>query len=402
MAKFKYVGITPEGVEVSGSLDSVTTGTARTTLIESDLSIVSVKEQRSFLKFEITKKKVPKQVIMQFSRQLSAFIQAGIPILEALDIFADETDNKTFRVALTEIGDALRGGEHFATAVSTQSRVFPRFYVDMLNAAELTGRLDSVLNQLSSYMERDLLARQKIKSALAYPLIIGGMSIVTVLILTVFVLPRFEVFFKSFNAKLPLPTRIVLVGAGFVGHWWWAIAGAMVLLGCLIIPGLKTRPGRRFKSRLLLRIPVIKEVARFSIIERFCRILSSMVLAGVPLPDAMIVVSEATRNTVYQQALDSVRREMLEGEGIAGPINRTELFPTAVTQMVRVGEATGTLDAQLATAAAFYEQELDYKVKKLTALFEPMMIIGMGLIVGFVAIALVSAMYGIFNQVKVQ
>jgi type IV pilus assembly protein PilC len=402
MAKFKYVGITAEGVEVSGSLDSITTGTARTALIESDLSIVSVKEQRSLLKFEITKKKVPKQVIMQFSRQLSAFIQAGIPILEAIDIFADETDNKVFRVALTEIGDALRGGEHFATAVSTQGHVFPRFYVDMLNAAELTGRLDSVLNQLSSYMERDLLARQKIKSALAYPLIIGGMSVVTVLILTVFVLPRFQVFFKSFNAKLPLPTRIVLAGAGFVGHWWWAIAGAMVLLVCLVIPGLRTKRGRSLKSKFLLRLPVIQEVTRFSIIERFCRILSSMVLAGVPLPDAMIVVSEATRNTVYQRALDRVRQEMLEGEGIAGPINRTELFPTAVTQMVRVGEATGTLDAQLATAAAFYEQELDYKVKKLTALFEPMMIIAMGLIVGFVAIALVSAMYGIFNQVKVQ
>jgi type IV pilus assembly protein PilC len=402
MAKFKYVGITAEGVEVSGSLDSITTGTARTVLIENDLSIVSVKEQRSLLNFEITKRKVPKQLIMQFSRQLSAFIHAGVPILEALNIFADETDNKTFRVALTEIGDALRGGEHFSTAVSTQSHVFPRFYVDMLNAAELTGHLDSVLNQLSSYMERDLLARQKIKSALAYPLIIGGMSVVTVLCLTVFVLPRFQVFFKSFNAKLPLPTRIVLVGAGFVGHWWWAIAGAILLLGCLIIPGLKTEPGRRFKSRLLLKIPVIQEVTRYSIIERFCRILSSMVLAGVPLPDAMIVVSEATRNTVYQRALDRVRQEMLEGEGIAGPINRTQLFPTAVTQMVRVGEATGTLDAQLATAAAFYEQELDYKVKKLTALFEPMMIIAMGLIVGFVAIALVSAMYGIFNQVKVQ
>jgi type IV pilus assembly protein PilC len=402
VAKFKYVGITAEGLEVSGLLDSVTSGTARTTLIERDLSIVSVKEQKSLLKFEVTKKKVPKQIVMQFSRQLSAFIRAGIPILEAIDIFADETDNKVFRVALTEIGNSLRGGEHFSGAVSAQRHVFPKFYVDMLHAAELTGRLDSVLNQLSTYMERDLLARQKIKSALAYPVIIGAMSVVTVLILAVFVLPRFEVFFKSLNAKLPLPTRVVLVSSGFLGHWWWAIGGTGLLLGLTTFRLLKTGWGRRFKSSLVLKIPVIQEVARFSIIERFCRILSSMVLAGVPLPDAMVVVTEATRNTVYQRALERVRMEMLEGEGIAGPITRSELFPTAVTQMVRVGEATGTLDTQLATAASFYEQELDYKVKKLTALFEPMMIIAMGVVVGFVAIALVSAMYGIFNQVKVQ
>jgi type IV pilus assembly protein PilC len=272
----------------------------------------------------------------------------------------------------------------------------------MLHAAELTGHLDGVLNQLSTYMERDVLARQKIKSALAYPVIIGGMSVVTVIILTVFVLPRFAVFFKSLNAKLPLPTRIVLTGAGFMGHWWWALGGGAVAFAAVVIPSLKTRWGRRFKSRLVLKVPVIGEVTRYSIVERFCRVLSSMVLAGVPLPEAMIVVSESTRNIVYQRALDKVRLEMLEGEGIAGPITRTELFPTAVTQMVRVGEATGTLDVQLATAAAYYEQELDYKVKKLTALFEPLMIIAMGLVVGFVAVALVSAMYGIFNQVKVQ
>ena len=402
MAKFKYVAITAEGVEVRGSLDSTTSGTARTALIEDALSIVSVKEQKSVLKFELTKKKVPKQLIMQFSRQLSAFIKAGIPILDAIDIFADETDDKVFRLALTEIGEALRGGERFSVAVGAHGHVFPRFYVDMLHAAELTGHLDGVLNQLSTYMERDVLARQKIKSALAYPVIIGGMSVVTVIILTVFVLPRFAVFFKSLNAKLPLPTRIVLTGAGFMGHWWWALGGGVVAFAAVIIPSLKTRWGRRFKSRLALKVPVIGEVTRYSIVERFCRVLSSMVLAGVPLPEAMIVVSESTRNIVYQRALDKVRLEMLEGEGIAGPITRTELFPTAVTQMVRVGEATGTLDAQLATAAAYYEQELDYKVKKLAALFEPLMIIAMGLVVGFVAVALVSAMYGIFNQVKVQ
>jgi type IV pilus assembly protein PilC len=152
----------------------------------------------------------------------------------------------------------------------------------------------------------------------------------------------------------------------------------------------------------MLKLPVAADVVRHAIVERVCRILASMVTAGVPLPDAMVVVAESARNKVYEQALFKVREAMLEGEGIAGPIQRSNLFPRAVTQMVRVGEATGTLDTQLETAAAFYEQELDYKIKKLTALFEPAMIIFMGVLVGFVAIALVSAMYGIFGQVNIK
>ena len=151
-----------------------------------------------------------------------------------------------------------------------------------------------------------------------------------------------------------------------------------------------------------IKLPVVSDVVRFAIVERTCRILASMVKAGVPLPDAMVVVAESAGNKVYERALGKVRAAMLEGEGIATPITRTNLFPAAVTQMVRVGENTGTLDVQLETAAAFYEQELDYKIKKLTTLFEPAMIIFMGLVVGFVAIALVSAMYGIFRQVKIQ
>jgi type IV pilus assembly protein PilC len=339
---------------------------------------------------------------MNFSRQLAAFIRAGIPILEAIDTFAEEAGNKVFREALSGIGTALRRGETFSAAVGAHGRIFPRFYVDMLKAAELTGRLDSVLDQLSRYIERDLEARRKIRSAMTYPALIGAMSLVTVGILSVFVLPRFKTFFASFHATLPLATRIVLAAGNFVGQWWWAIAAvaATAALGLLVM--FKSAAGRAGLDRILLKLPVAADVVRHAIVERVCRVLASMVTAGVPLPDAMVVVAESARNKVYERALVKVREAMLAGEGIAGPIQRSNLFPRAVTQMVRVGEATGTLDTQLETAAAFYEQELDYKIKKLTALFEPAMIIFMGLLVGFVAIALVSAMYGIFRQVNVK
>jgi type IV pilus assembly protein PilC len=358
--------------------------------------------KKSLWQFEITKKRVPRADLMNFSRQLAAFIRAGIPILEAIDTFAQETGNKVFREALFSIGTSLRRGETFSAAVGAHGRIFPRFYVDMLKAAELTGRLDSVLDQLSRYIERDLEAKRKIRSAMTYPALIGVMSLMTVGILSVFVLPRFKTFFASFHAKLPLATRMVLAAGNFVGQWWWAIAVVVVtaVLGLLAL--FKSAAGRAWLDRITLKLPVVADVVRHAIVERVCRILASMVTAGVPLPDAMVVVAESARNKVYERALFKVREAMLEGEGIAGPIQRSNLFPRAVTQMVRVGEATGTLDTQLETAAAFYEQELDYKIKKLTALFEPAMIIFMGLVVGFVAIALVSAMYGIFRQVNIK
>jgi type IV pilus assembly protein PilC len=358
--------------------------------------------KRSIWQLEITRKQVPRADLMNFSRQLAAFIRAGIPILEAIDTFAEEAGNKVFREALSGIGTALRRGETFSAAVGAHGRIFPRFYVDMLKAAELTGRLDSVLDQLSRYIERDLEARRKIRSAMTYPALIGAMSLVTVGILSVFVLPRFKTFFASFHATLPLATRIVLAAGNFVGQWWWAIAAAAATAALGLLVMFKSAAGRAGLDRILLKLPVAADVVRHAIVERVCRVLASMVTAGVPLPDAMVVVAESARNKVYERALVKVREAMLAGEGIAGPIQRSNLFPRAVTQMVRVGEATGTLDTQLETAAAFYEQELDYKIKKLTALFEPAMIIFMGLLVGFVAIALVSAMYGIFRQVNVK
>ncbi|HEY8201380.1 MAG TPA: type II secretion system F family protein, partial [Actinomycetota bacterium] len=223
MAKFKYVATTPEGARVTGVITSSTSGAVRTALAEQSLSLVSVKEKKG-ANIELTRRKVKREEVMHFSRQLAAFIRSGIPILEAIDVFAQEAANLTFRRVLVEIGESLRRGDPLSVAMAVHPSVFPRFYVDMLKGAELTGKLDTVLDQVSAYMERDLEARRKLRSALTYPAMIGVMSIVTVGILTLFVLPRFETFFASLNAKLPLATRMVLGAARFLGHWWWAVA----------------------------------------------------------------------------------------------------------------------------------------------------------------------------------
>jgi type IV pilus assembly protein PilC len=278
--------------------------------------------------------------------------------------------------------------------------VFPNYYIGILRSAEITGQLDVVLDQLSVYLERDLESRQKLKSAMTYPAIVLVMSIVTVVILVGFVLPRFTGFFKEFHAKLPLPTQMLLDFSDFTQQWWFAIIGGSFAIFISTYLFLKTDRGQLTKDRIFLRLPLFGDVVQYAVIERFCRIVSAMMKAGVPLPEAMQAAIEGANNRVYSDALSKAREAMLEGEGIAGPIGDTGLFPAAATQMLRVGEDTGTLDAQLDSAANYYARELDYKLKKVTSLAEPAIIIFMGLVVGFVAVALVSAMYGVFNQQK--
>lgn len=355
------------------------------------------KPKKSVLQFEITKKKVPRKDLMHFSRQLAVFIKAGIPILDALDAIHEEMGNKFFRSVVEDIVERLRAGSTFADAAAVHADSFPPYYLGILRSAELTGQLDTVLVQLSDYIERDLEARRKITSALTYPAVIMALGIVVVVILVTVVLPKFEVFFADLGADLPLPTRILLGISAFVGDNGVYLGGGIALLLLALATCLRTDAGKTTRDRLLLSLPVLGDVVQHVVLERFCRILSSMMRAGVPLPDAMRVTTDAVSNAVYRKGLLGVRESMLRGAGLAGPLNDSGLFPPSARQMFRVGENTGTLDEQLATAAVYFERELDYKIKRFTNLFEPAVIILMGLMVGFVAVALVSAMYGIFS-----
>jgi len=227
------------------------------------------------------------------------------------------------------------------------------------------------------------------------------MSIIVVVVLATFVLPKFVTFFKSLNAKLPLPTRMLLSMSSFVSKWWWAILLVILAAVVAVLAMRRNEGGRRWLDALYLKIPVLGDLIRAAVLERVCRVLSSMVRAGVDLPRSLTVTADSTNNLVYHDAIESIRESMMEGKGLAGPLAETGLFPGAARQMFRVGEETGTLDQQLEVAAEYYSRELDEKVKRFTSLFEPAVIIFMGVVVGFVAVALISAMYGIYNQVKV-
>src|SRR6202163_4718565 len=401
MAKFRFTAITPDGSTVAGTEDAVTASLARRALIQRDLAPVEVIEKKSILKFEITREKVPRRELMYFSRQLAVFMKAGIPVLEALEVMTEELDNKAFQRTLAEMSDSLRAGETFASAAAEHPEAFPPYYLGILRSAELTGNLDIVLDQLSEYIERDTEARRKISSALIYPSIVMVMAIVAVVVITAFVLPRFKTFFTNLHAKLPLPTRMLIGVANTFTNDWYIFVGVLAALSLAAILLMTTARGREVRDIILMRIPVLGELVKTAILERFCRILCSMVGAGVPLPEALQVTGNATTNAVFRRGIVTAREAMLRGEGLAAPLAQTELFPTAARRMFLVGESTGTLDDQLEPAAHYFDRELDYKIKHFTSLFEPAVILLVGIVIGFVAVSLVSAMYGIYRQVHI-
>lgn len=336
--------------------------------------------------------------LMHLSRQLAAFLRAGIPVLDALDLLAREAANATLRRALADVAEGLRSGEPMAEAFDRHPEVFPPAYRSMVRSAELTGRLDSVLDRLTVHLEREVAARAQVRAAMTYPLVIVVLSVAVSTLLVTFVLPKFRVFFASFGRQLPLPTRLLLGFSDLVHHYWWAgLAGAALLVTAAVLV-LRTEGGKTRRDGLLLRVPLIGTALHHSVVERFSRVLATMLQAGVPLADAMTVAAEAAGNRPCTVRLLGAREAVLSGEGIAGPLAATGLFPAAARQMIRVGEDTGSLDEQLEAVASFYEKELDLTLQRITTLMEPAVLLVMGGIVGFVALALVSAMYGIYGH----
>ena len=403
MPRYKYSALAEGGEEVKGEVESISEAAARGMLLRRNLEVTElVKARKKISEIELTSERVPPTEIMHFSRQLGAFVRAGIPIADGLDAIADSTGSKRWREIIQTMREEIASGVPFSEALEPHSDVLPPYYLGIVRSAELTGRLDNALEQLSDYMERDFETRSKIKSALTYPMVVLALAVVVVVILTAYVLPKFADFFDSLDARLPLSTRILISFADFSKTYWWIYPIVIGLLVGLVFWFWKGEKGRRVRDRMMLRMPLVRDIVQYAVVERLCRILGAMSSAAVPLPDAMTAAMRGANNTVFEDGLQSAQERMLEGEGLAAPVDDTGLFPHAAVQMMRVGEDTGTLENQLENAANFYARELDYRLKRLTTLFEPAVILFMGIVVGFVAVALVQAMYGIYNAPSVQ
>lgn len=401
MPKFRFSAAAVDGTVVNGIEQAGGITLVRDLLLDRNLQPISISEKKGILQFEITKKTVKKRDLMHLCRQLAVFVRSGVSVLEALTVIADETTDKLLMSALEGMRIALESGSRFSESAALHPELFPTYSVEVLRSAELTGNLDIVLDQLADYLDREIETEHKVKSALAYPSIVMVLALVVSTVLVVYVLPKFRTFFTSLHATLPLPTRMLLAFAKWIGNWGIFLligVAVAVLLGFL---AARTTKGKELKDKYVLKIPVIGQLIHTAIVERFCRLLASMTVAGVALPEAIAVTTAATNNTVFRNALTEARAAMMRGEGMAGPLAATNLFPGAARQMFAVGEGTGNLDEQLHAAANYLDRELDYKIKRFTTFIEPAVIIAVGVIVGFVAVALISAMYGIFHQVKV-
>jgi type IV pilus assembly protein PilC len=400
MPKFAYSAIDATGAEVEGTTKADTLGTARALLVEQNLFPIRIEESKGMLDFELTKEKPKKKNLMNFTRQLSVFVKAGIPITDALTTIGDESTDVAIRRAISGMTEDLRNGGLLSASAAQYPNVFPNYYIGILQAAELTGRLDDSLDSLAGYIGREIETRSKVVSALSYPLVVMVLALGTVMVLAGYVLPQFKPLFEELGAELPLPTRMMLFVARFFGDLWYVTVIAFLLfIGTMAF--LTMHPtGKELWQRMSLKIPVIGGIVEYAILERFCSVLHTMLQAGVAIPSAMQTTTEAVSNIVYREQLDIARQQMLEGSGFTQPLIDTELFPGAARQMFKVGEETGTLDQQLEVAAEYFNRELEYRIKAFTTLFEPIMILFVGVVVGFVAIALVSAMYGVLGGVE--
>jgi len=402
MPKFAYAAIDATGASIEGVTKAETLGEARAILLDQNLYPVKLAEKRGALQFELTQEKVKKKELMHFTRQLAVFVKAGIPITEALEIIGDETADVALQRTITSMVEDLRNGGTLSGAAAKHPECFPNYYMGILQSAELTGKLDETLENLSGYLERELETRAKVVGALSYPGVVMVLAIFTVMILAGYVLPQFKPLFEELNADLPFATRALLFVATLFSTLWFIPFSVTVAFVAVNLWLFKSARGKLVKDKLVLRIPVIKGIVEYAILERFCRILGAMVKAGVPLPDGMKTTTEATSNSVFRERLEEAQIEMMEGGGFARPLAKTELFPGAARQMFKVGEETGTLDEQLEVASLYFDRELESRIKKFVTMFEPIMIVFVGLIVGFVAVALVQAMYGVLDGVKQQ
>jgi type IV pilus assembly protein PilC len=400
MPRFAYAAIDATGAQVDGVTKADTIGAARATLMGKNLYPIKIEEKRGAMAFELTQVKVKKKELMHFTRQLAVFVKAGIPITDALQIIGDETTDIALQRTITDMVDQLRNGGTLADAARQHPEAFPMYYLGILESAELTGRLDETLESLAEYLQRELDTRSKVVGALSYPGVVMIMAVMTVAVLAGYVLPQFKPLFEELGADLPFMTRMLMGVATLFSEMIYIPLGATMLFAGTMWFLFKHKSGIPIKDKLMLKIPAIKGIVEYAILERFCRILSAMIKAGVPLPDAMRTTTEATTNSVYREALGSAQAVMLEGGGFSKPLADTELFPGAAKQMFKVGEETGTLDQQLEVASIYFDRELESRIKKFTTMFEPLMIVFVGVVVGFVAVALVQAMYGVLGQTK--
>jgi type IV pilus assembly protein PilC len=399
MASFEWKGRDRGGRAQSGVLVADNKEAVFAVLRRQQIVPIAVKEKGKEIALPKLRRGINEKSLAVFTRQFSVMIDAGLPLVQCLQILGEQQENKAFQRVILTVREDVEAGSSLANALKKHPQAFSELYVNMVAAGEAGGILDTVLQRLATYIEKAARLKAQVKSALIYPAAVIAIAILVVYIILWKVIPVFATLFISLGAELPLPTRIVVALSRFIGRFWWAIIAAVVAAAFFVRQYYQTENGKMTIDRLMLRSPIIGLILRKIAVARFCRTLGTLLSAGVPVLEALDITARTSGNAVIEQAILQVRKAVEEGKTVAEPLKATEQFPPMVVQMISVGETTGAMDTMLAKIAEFYEEEVDLAVAGLMKLIEPVMIFFLGVVIGGIVISMYLPMFDLISKI---
>jgi type IV pilus assembly protein PilC len=390
MATFAYVGRNRTGEIQKGEVTAKTREEAAAMLRKQNVLATSLQRKVSSINIEIPGlgAQVTSRDVVIFTRQFSTMIDAGLPLVQCLEILAQQTECKPLAKAINETRMEVESGSTYADALRKHPKVFDELYVNMVAAGEAGGILDIIQQRLATHMEKSIRLKKKIKGALVYPSAIVGIAVCVMAVLMIWVIPVFAQVFKDFGGTLPGPTRLVLGMSDFcVSHVWQMLVG-LALFVFAVKRTYKTERGRLQMDRMALKMPVFGDLIRKAAVAKFTRTLGTLISSGVPILDGLQITASTAGNKVIENAIMHARSSISEGKDVAEPLGQSKVFPPMVVQMIAVGEATGAMDTMLSKIADFYDEEVDEAVAALTSMLEPMLMVFLGVTIGFIVVAM--------------
>jgi len=387
-------GLVQEGVLAADSKD-----VALTNLRRQNIVVTGIRERGKEISLAKMGMKVPAKTLAVFTRQFSVMIDAGLPLVQCLEILANQQEHKNFQKILLQVRQDVEAGSTLADAMRRHPKAFDSLYVNMVAAGEAGGILDTILQRLSVYIEKAVKLRNQVRAAMIYPIAVIVIAAIVVAVILLKVIPTFAALFTSLGAELPLPTRVVIYCSNFLARYWWAF---LMVIGASVFAFRRyyaTHRGRRVIDGLVLKAPVIGMIMRKIAVARFCRTLATLTSSGVPILESLDITARTSGNAIVEDAIMDVRKSVEGGKTIVEPLRESGVFPNMVVQMIGVGEQTGALDAMLNKIADFYEDEVDAAVAGLVKLLEPVMIFILGVVIGGIVIAMYLPMFTLINKI---
>ena len=400
MAQFIWKGKTRQGVATNGVLSADSKDLAIAELRKKQIEVTSVKEKGKELAVpKIGSGKIAAKRIAIFTRQFSVMIDAGLPLVQCLEILGAQQDYKPFQKIVFAVRQDVEGGQSLAEAMRKHSRAFDDLFVNMVAAGEAGGILDTILRRLSTYIEKAVKLTGQVKTAMIYPVTVIGVAGIVVAIILWKVIPTFASLFAALGAQLPLPTRLVIAASNFLANYIVFITALLMVGSYALRRYYATYKGRRVIDGLILKAPVLGDIMQKIAVARFCRTLATLTSSGVPILDGLEITAKTAGNSIIEDAIMAVRKAVEAGRTIADPLAESKVFPAMVVQMIGVGEQTGALDAMLNKIAEFYEDEVDNAVDGLMKLMEPIMISILGLVIGTIVVAMYMPMFDLLSKI---